>query len=764
MVVQLLEHRDPPRAVEQRARPTAAATGRPTRRRRGAGRSRRPAASTSSSATYTGRVDAAIEHVGRESSAACCAGVTSTERTARSESQQAPARRAGDSAMKKPRSASTRRRSCGSGEPDVVGEPRIGGVGDANDGRRHRLDRTRRPVETRRRISPKNPEKYAPRSLHRPRQRATMHPALPQRSMEDTCESKPAAQQVRRGERDDPQASRRVRDLARRDHHEKRCERRRRCDLRLREVPAHRSSGAHARNPATGETVQVKAKRVARITPLKNFKDAVLSGKACQGRGQEGARRRLRPRRPRPRRLRPRRRPLPRRPSSAPGAQGPPSAADRLADDHRQRSWARAECPGSLAFTLPLSVSVSDPVRSSCFANTAAADAAVPNRVGHDHGEGRAARARRHPRRRRVGARSAPRPTPTYTPETTRHARALVLRDELVPRLFAGAGLDAVRGHHAAQGRAHGRGARRAAAGPTGVSLAAHLGGSATHVDAGVAIGMQRRSRRARRAASPAYAAEGYRSMKLKIAPGHDVDVVAAVRAEVGRDVTLQVDANGSYTLDRRRSPRPRSTRSTSRASNSRSRPTRCSTTRVSPRGCGHRSASTRRSRAPARRAATRSSSARAAVVSIKAGLVGGLDEARRDARRVSRRRRRPRAPAACSRPASAAPRWSRSRRCPGFTVTGDLSASNRYFVDDVTEPFELDDGRLAVPTGPGLGVTPRPDVLAALHDRPRARSSRRCEFGRRCSGLAGGSRSQGRTRTTDSSGCSGSSCNSIGS
>jgi DNA-binding protein HU-beta len=35
-----------------------------------------------------------------------------------------------------------------------------------------------------------------------------------------------------------------------------------------------------ARNPATGEMVQVKAKRVARITPLKAFKDSVLSGKA----------------------------------------------------------------------------------------------------------------------------------------------------------------------------------------------------------------------------------------------------------------------------------------------------------------------------------------------------------------------------------------------------------------------------------------------------------------------------------------------------
>ncbi len=34
-----------------------------------------------------------------------------------------------------------------------------------------------------------------------------------------------------------------------------------------------------ARNPATGEQVKVAAKRVARITPLKAFKDSVLSGR-----------------------------------------------------------------------------------------------------------------------------------------------------------------------------------------------------------------------------------------------------------------------------------------------------------------------------------------------------------------------------------------------------------------------------------------------------------------------------------------------------
>lgn len=32
------------------------------------------------------------------------------------------------------------------------------------------------------------------------------------------------------------------------------------------------------RNPATGETIKIKAKSVAKATPLKKFKDAVLEG------------------------------------------------------------------------------------------------------------------------------------------------------------------------------------------------------------------------------------------------------------------------------------------------------------------------------------------------------------------------------------------------------------------------------------------------------------------------------------------------------
>jgi O-succinylbenzoate synthase len=51
----------------------------------------------------------------------------------------------------------------------------------------------------------------------------------------------------------------------------------------------------------------------------------------------------------------------------------------------------------------------------------------------------------------------------------------------------------------------------------------------------------------------------------------------------------------------------------------------------------------------------------------------------------------------------------------PGFTLPGDTSASDRYFRQDVTAPFALRDGHLEVPTGPGIGVEPIPEVLEDL-------------------------------------------------
>ena len=49
----------------------------------------------------------------------------------------------------------------------------------------------------------------------------------------------------------------------------------------------------------------------------------------------------------------------------------------------------------------------------------------------------------------------------------------------------------------------------------------------------------------------------------------------------------------------------------------------------------------------------------------------------------------------------------------PGFTLPGDTSASDRYYAQDVTEPFVLHDGLLTVPSGPGIGIAPLLEVLA---------------------------------------------------
>ena len=49
------------------------------------------------------------------------------------------------------------------------------------------------------------------------------------------------------------------------------------------------------------------------------------------------------------------------------------------------------------------------------------------------------------------------------------------------------------------------------------------------------------------------------------------------------------------------------------------------------------------------------------------------------------------------------------------FTLPGDTSASDRYYRRDITEPFVLHDGRLKVPTGPGLGVKVDEEFLESI-------------------------------------------------
>jgi O-succinylbenzoate synthase len=294
--------------------------------------------------------------------------------------------------------------------------------------------------------------------------------------------------------------------------------------------------------------------------------------------------------------------------------------------------------------------------------------------------------------------------TADYSPETIDVAHA-TLRDELVPRALAGRSIDDVPGAHFAKA-ALSSALLDAELRARGVSLASHLGGQRARVMAGVAIGITDDVV----TAAQAYVAAGYRRLKLKIAPGIPLQQVHAVRAAVGPDVALQADANESYaladsallaTLDEARlqcleQPLPRDALADHAELARRIATPICLDESLPSEG------------------AVRDAVALGAcqVVNVKPGRLGGIEQARRvhDVCAAAG------VPVLCGgmletgvgRAVNVA-----LASLPGFTIPGDLSASDRYFAEDLTEPFELDDGYLHVPSGPGIGVTIRVDVLA---------------------------------------------------
>jgi O-succinylbenzoate synthase len=307
---------------------------------------------------------------------------------------------------------------------------------------------------------------------------------------------------------------------------------------------------------------------------------------------------------------------------------------------------------------------------------------------------------------------------PLYSSEFT-DASHLVLRDHLLPRLLAAkditaaeiAGLFAV-----VKGWPMAKCAVEAAVldaelRAAGLSLRTYLGGTRTRIPAGVSVGLFD-SIDDTLAAVDAYLADGYVRIKLKIEPGHDLDLVTAVRRHVGPDVLIQVDANAAYTLgDARHLARlddldlllieqP-----------------------LAEHDLRQHAELAKQLRTPICLDESITSAATAAdaialgacrIVNVKPGRVGGYLEARR-------------IHDLCV--ANGVPVWCGGMletgigraanlaiaSLPGFTLPADLSASDRYFHRDITEPFVLSDGHLAVPDGPGIGVTPDPDVLAAL-------------------------------------------------
>lgn len=81
-----------------------------------------------------------------------------------------------------------------------------------------------------------------------------------------------------------------------------------------------------------------------------------------------------------------------------------------------------------------------------------------------------------------------------------------------------------------------------------GLPLWQHLGGTRTEINSGVSIGLQPSIEALLEKVATEVAA-GYQRIKIKIKPGKDVELVKAVREQYA-DILLTVDANSAYTLD----------------------------------------------------------------------------------------------------------------------------------------------------------------------------------------------------------------------
>ena len=206
------------------------------------------------------------------------------------------------------------------------------------------------------------------------------------------------------------------------------------------------------------------------------------------------------------------------------------------------------------------------------------------------------------------------------------------------------------------------------------------------------------------------YLDDGYVRIKLKIAPGWDVEPVRAVRAMFGDDVPLQVDANAAYTLldtpTLRRLDEFGLLLLEQPLAEDDLRQHAILATRVQTPICLDESV------VSAASAADAIALGAAQVINIKPGRVGGYLEA--SASTTSPRPTgSPSGAAAWSRPDWAARPTPPSRPCRASCCPGDISASARFYELDLTEPVEMVGGEVAVDTTPGVGRAPIPEILA---------------------------------------------------
>jgi O-succinylbenzoate synthase len=291
------------------------------------------------------------------------------------------------------------------------------------------------------------------------------------------------------------------------------------------------------------------------------------------------------------------------------------------------------------------------------------------------------------------------------------------LRDELVPAVLrsddvaARAAVDAPMAWTALAGALTDLHLRR-----VGRSLAASIGGTRTTVATTAVVG-QRPTPAATVDAAAHLVDAGHRALKLKVSPGHDIGILRAVRAALP-DVGLAADANGSYghhALELDALLRAAVEVGLTYVEQPLPADDPDGLVALARRVSADVAVALDESIPTADAARQLARSGAPFALNLKPARVGGLDRAL-EVLAVATRAGWPvfvggMLEAGVGRAlALAAASWD------ACTWPTDLGPSSRYFADDVTEPIELVDGdRLPVPATPGIGVTPRPERLAAL-------------------------------------------------
>jgi O-succinylbenzoate synthase len=242
--------------------------------------------------------------------------------------------------------------------------------------------------------------------------------------------------------------------------------------------------------------------------------------------------------------------------------------------------------------------------------------------------------------------------------------------------------------------------------------LAKYLGGVRDRVETGVSIGIQPTIDQLLDAVGH-HLSEGYRRIKVKIEPGWDVTAIAAIR-ERYPEITLMADANSAYDLD----DAPHLAQLDRFGLLMLEQP-------LAPGDLVDHAALQRQLRTPicldesiesARDARQAIQLSACGVINIKPGRVGGFAESRQIHDIAAN---------------ASIPVWCGGmletgvgRACNvalatlrNFKLPGDISASERYWAEDIVEPaFVLQKGgTIAVPTRWGLGVRVKVDMVERL-------------------------------------------------